>query len=119
MENKNLTAVNWLEKTIKGISVGRASTSRYKDMILKLISEAKEMETEGLNRLNEYWVNSKEQSVHAAKMIGFRKGVQAGLINAEDYWEEHREFQDGPSFLDETEFNNNFIDELWEIENME
>lgn len=51
----DLSAVQWLEKTIKKISVGRASTARYKEMILKLIEEAKEMDKENVIGFTADW----------------------------------------------------------------
>lgn len=51
METKEKNSLLWLEKTIKSISVGRASTSRYKELILKLIEEAKEMESNLIEQL--------------------------------------------------------------------
>lgn len=43
---KQQTAVEWLESTVKKISVGRAAVDAYKQMILQLIQEAKAMEKE-------------------------------------------------------------------------
>lgn len=43
---KHQSSIEWLEDTVKSISVGRASTSRYKEMILELIRQAKDMHKE-------------------------------------------------------------------------
>lgn len=117
----NLTAIEWYEAQIwdlqiklenKEISIGEYGVTR-----VELFNKAKQIEAEGLNRLNQYWVESREQAVHVAKRIGFRKGVELGFLNADHYWHEHEKFQNESAFKDETEFNDNYINELWNDNN--
>lgn len=103
------TAVEWLIDKLKNddsMNVCHSGLDYWAE-------EAKKKEDEGLQRLNDYWVERKEQTRHFAERIGFRKGVELGLLNAEDYWNEYEAFQNGDAFKDDTEFNNNYIDELW------
>ena len=103
------TPVEWLIDKLKddeSISVSYSALEYWEE-------EAKIVEKEGLDRLNQYWVNNREQSVHFAERKGFRKGVELGLLNAEDYWNKYAAFQNGETFIDDTEFNDNYIDELW------
>lgn len=50
MESKQ-SSLEWLEATIKSISVGRACISRYQEMILDLVNTAKAIQKEEQKRI--------------------------------------------------------------------
>jgi hypothetical protein len=125
MENK--TPIEWLitklEEQIRKSAhneLGTTRTGEYRIGLRKAIDfcgEALEMEREQIDLLNKRWANNREQSVHFATRIGFSKGVFQGLDNAEDYFNKLSELQSGDSFVDETQFNDDYIQLLWEQEN--
>jgi hypothetical protein len=124
---KNKTPIEWLinqlEEQIRKSAhneLGTTRTGEYRIGLRKAIDfceEALEMENERFNSLNKQWANSREQSVHFATRIGFSKGVFQGFDNAEDYFNKLGELQSGDSFVDETQFNDDYIQLLWEQEN--
>lgn len=115
---KKENTIEWLESTINAMISNGADLGEDLPALMKHIESAKEKYSKDIEGLNTSWANAREQTRQAAERIGFRKCVEAGLVNADDYWEQYETYQDSV-FKDDTEFNNDFIDKLWSAVNYE